>query len=30
VSVGVPTVMGPAFRPLLANGQVGTVTVTIS
>tara|TARA_S200002703_G_scaffold132982_1_gene120989 strand:- start:29 stop:334 length:306 start_codon:yes stop_codon:yes gene_type:complete len=30
VFVGVPTVAGPAFRPVLANGQVGTVTVTIS
>lgn len=30
VSVGVPTIGGPAFRPLLANGQVGTVTVTVS
>jgi hypothetical protein len=30
VSVGVPTIGGPAFKPLLANGQVGTVTVTVS
>jgi len=30
VNVGVPTIIGPVFRPLLANGQVGSVTVTIS
>ena len=30
VNVGVPLIEGPAFRPLLANGQVGNVTVTIS
>ena len=30
VNVGVPTIGGPAFKPLLANGQVGTVTVTVS
>ena len=30
VSVGVPTIGGPAFKPLIANGQVGTVTVTVS
>ena len=30
ISVGVPQVEGPSFKPLLANGQVGSVTVTIS
>ena len=30
VNVGVPLIEGPAFRPLLANGQVGNVTVTTS
>ena len=30
VPVAVPQVAGPSFRPLLANGQVGSVTVTIS
>jgi hypothetical protein len=30
VNVGVPTIIGPVFKPLLANGQVGSVTVTIS
>lgn len=30
VFVGVPLVVGPPFKPLLANGQVGQVTVTIS
>jgi hypothetical protein len=30
VLVGVPTVMGPVFRPTLASGQVGAVTVTTS
>ena len=30
VPVAVPQVEGPSFRPLLANGQVGGVTVTIS
>lgn len=30
IPVAVPQVEGPPFRPLLANGQVGSVTVTIS
>ena len=28
VFVGVPLVDGPAFRPVLASGQVGAVTIT--
>ena len=30
IPVAVPQVEGPSFRPLLANGQVGSVTVTFS